>query len=123
MDIGDTSGRMVGSFSGRPRGDSLPNTTAPSRKSRGRYARSFQAEPCTFSVRRRDGERAQERVRHVVGLGELHGVAKMIAVAVPHHDQVDLAELAEILERVGQLGRALIQGSIMMTLPPGLAVF
>jgi hypothetical protein len=52
-----------------------------------------------------------------------HGVAEMIAVAVPHHDQVDLAALAEILERVGQLGRALIQGSIMMTLPPGLAVF
>jgi hypothetical protein len=110
VDIGDTSVRTVGSFSGRPRGDSLPNTTAPSRKSRGRYARSFKDEPCTFSVRRRDGERAQERVLPVVGFGELHGVAEMIAVAVRHQDQVDLAELAEILERVGQLGGALDPG-------------
>jgi hypothetical protein len=32
--------------------------------------------------------------RHVVGLGEFHGVTEMIAVAMRHQDQVDLAELA-----------------------------
>ena len=44
----------------------------------------------------------------------------MIAVAVRHQDQVDLADLAEILELGGILVAPMIQGSIMITLPPGV---
>jgi hypothetical protein len=44
----------------------------------------------------------------------------MIAMAVRHQDQVDLAELAGSLNSSGSLVAPLIQGSIMMTLRPGV---
>ena len=64
-------------------------------------------------VGRHQAERQQRLVeagrrpdRHVVRLGDLHGVAEMIAVAVRHQDQVDLADLAEVLELGRDLGGA-----------------
>ena len=44
----------------------------------------------------------------------------MVAVAVRHQDEVDLADLAEVLEFGGESWwRLMIQGSIMITLPAG----
>jgi len=42
----------------------------------------------------------------------------VVAVAVGDQDQVDLAELGEVLEVAGVLGFPVTKGSITITLPP-----